>query len=551
MSVSSLQVPLALLLLLLSSSSVTRNRAVLAEEDVSTCTLCFDGSNVTFPEKKLPFLQSSFDAVPTCEEFDAYLQSKVDGSSAKCNEAQIFSPVCGCPVAQQDPCEFCRGEEMPDPDRTFPQITEIYWKEWQFRPATCALIEAFFYSVVPANSTDCDVIQDYSYLCGCSVRMSELIRRRLLLLAWLPRISAVLSLFGSSFIIYDVWKKSKQQKGTTQHHLLLAMSCVDVLSSTAWVLSTIPIPAKYPNGQPTIYYGARGNKATCKAQGFFIQLGFASPFCNLSLAVYYMLVVLFDWSEDRIKKHRRFIIGTPLFVGLVLACAGIPFYDVSATMCYVTQHAPVFITVPISIVIFFATLITLAIYVKVYHTSSRALRWNAGSHVQSLPRRVFWQSFWYLACFYVSWPILLVIVSLPTGDLHSGFGFLCSAMFVAPLQGFLNAVYYFRQRIMGCMKSRRHSNQTLTQTGDYLTTHASSPPSTATHKKLAIAATDFPPAGEVVLAAPNFDTTTMTTSTTTYHNTAGGSWLAVASGGSKDSRAEPEETESTLENEVQ
>jgi hypothetical protein len=174
-----------------------------------------------------------------------------------------------------------------------------------------------------------------------------------------------------------------------------------------------------------------------------------------------MLVIIYGWREDRIKKYRLWIIGLPLFIGLAFACAGIPFYDVNETMCYLpnSYFGLFFMAIPILTVTFFATAIMFAIYWKVYHQERRVRRWIVGSNVQSLPRKVFWQGFWYLMCFYVSWPIILVYSYIPVGNLYIGFGLLCTTMFVAPLQGFLNFIAYTRQRIMRGMK--RYSSMGL------------------------------------------------------------------------------------------
>jgi hypothetical protein len=168
-----------------------------------------------------------------------------------------------------------------------------------------------------------------------------------------------------------------------------------------------------------------------------------------------MLVIIYGWREDRIKKYRLWIIGLPLFIGLAFACAGIPFYDVNVSMCYLlpdSDYGTFFFTLPILTVTFFATAIMFAIYWKVYHQERRVRRWILGSNVQSLPRKVFWQGFWYLMCFYVSWPIILVFSNVAVGSLYDHFGFLCATIFFVPLQGFLNFIAYTRQRIMRCMK---------------------------------------------------------------------------------------------------
>jgi hypothetical protein len=164
------------------------------------CHLCRDGSNVTLPAKKLSFLAASFDgALLSCEQFDAYLHS-IDAISDKCMQAQLTGSACGCAVASQDACELCRGENMTTPNKMLPQYeTDLakLFTEWYFNPPTCELIEAVLYNEVGAGTSVCLSNQDFGYFCGCS-GFSETASYRRSLLAWLPRISSILSIFVSS-----------------------------------------------------------------------------------------------------------------------------------------------------------------------------------------------------------------------------------------------------------------------------------------------------------------------------------------------------------------
>ena len=81
------------------------------------------------------------------------------------------------------------------------------------------------------------------------------------------------------------------------------------------------------------YYveGSKGNNATCKAQGFFIQMGTIAAFINVSLAVFYFCVIKLAWGEMRVNKIRRWLLLCPITVGLAFAFAGIPFYEMVCT----------------------------------------------------------------------------------------------------------------------------------------------------------------------------------------------------------------------------
>jgi hypothetical protein len=70
---------------------------------------------------------------------------------------------------------------------------------------------------------------------------------------------------------------------------MLGMSIFDVIGAIAWGLTTAPIPMYSKYGTPSSIYGSIGNNASCKAQGFFIQLNFTSIFYNITLSTYYLL----------------------------------------------------------------------------------------------------------------------------------------------------------------------------------------------------------------------------------------------------------------------
>jgi hypothetical protein len=262
----------------------------------------------------------------------------------------------------------------------------------------------------------------------------------------MPRISAILSFLGSAFIIYDVLLKKRNR--TAQHQLLVCLSAIDCMSSVAWALSSVPLPMYDDEGFPSGYPGAKGSPATCTAQGFFIQLGTASPFYNLAVAVYYSAIINYEWTEERIAKYRLWLIGIPVLCGLILACAGIPFYGPNAVMCYVLEHEVWFLVVPLSVVIVFATLMMTRIFLKVFRQERRVRKYSMSS--QRMSRRVFWQGFWYLACFYVSWPVVIAWIFLDDSFLFSDkhFHFMCCALVMAPLQGFLNFLSYIRVRLL-------------------------------------------------------------------------------------------------------
>jgi hypothetical protein len=93
-------------------------------------------------------------------------------------------------------------------------------------------------------------------------------------LAITPKITGLLSILGSSWIVVEVLTQENKCKNV-YNRLMCAMSFFDVMSSFALFASTWPIPKET---EGIIF--AVGNQKTCVAQGFLIQAGTIVPFCT-------------------------------------------------------------------------------------------------------------------------------------------------------------------------------------------------------------------------------------------------------------------------------
>jgi hypothetical protein len=120
---------------------------------------------------------------------------------------------------------------------------------------------------------------------------------------------------GSCFIIYDT-TKTREIRRKVVNQLMLVLSIFDMIGSCAYAFTTLPLPAE------DYVYGSHGNDATCKVQGFFIQVGTISAYVNVSLAVYYLLVVKMGTSERELKKKLIWLVSCPIVVGMTFAFAG-------------------------------------------------------------------------------------------------------------------------------------------------------------------------------------------------------------------------------------
>jgi hypothetical protein len=115
-----------------------------------------------------------------------------------------------------------------------------------------------------------------------------------------PKFTATASVVGSSLIIRDIFiRRKKMPDGfSTRHRLLAGMGVCDILSSAAWFLTSWPVPEEIPFGLWNV-----GNRQTCSAQGFFIQLGIGTVLYNACLALYYLLVIRYGWKNKYIAKR--------------------------------------------------------------------------------------------------------------------------------------------------------------------------------------------------------------------------------------------------------
>jgi hypothetical protein len=156
-----------------------------------------------------------------------------------------------------------------------------------------------------------------------------------LLLAYTPKACATLSIPSSLFIIWEAIEDHRKGKGTAIQRALVGMSVVDVCASTAWFLSTWAVPI----GSGPL---AKGNIASCNFQGFLLQLAVGAPLYNCSLALYYLLVIRFNWTNDQLVKIERYVHSFILAFMVGTSIAGLPMtmYNRVGSVCWVVGSPP-------------------------------------------------------------------------------------------------------------------------------------------------------------------------------------------------------------------
>lgn len=147
------------------------------------------------------------------------------------------------------------------------------------------------------------------------------------LLAWAPRLPALLSLAGSLTILCAARKSPR----TMYHQLMMSISAADVVSSISWFMSSWPIP---PVGLDADIWGASGNFAACKAQGVLLIWSTTSHWLNVSLSLYYKLVIVNGWRErDFTKPIRVVMLSIPPIIGSGIAFLSYPYIVPSGVGC--------------------------------------------------------------------------------------------------------------------------------------------------------------------------------------------------------------------------
>ena len=126
-------------------------------------------------------------------------------------------------------------------------------------------------------------------------------------------ISSLVSIASSVTLIWMICR-SHFGPSTTYHRLLLGLCIADIMLSISVSLFTITTP------RDVDYYiwNARGNAASCDAQGFLLMVGiFVGVLYNCSLSFYYLAIVKFQKPDDYIReKIEPYLHGVPIVYAL-------------------------------------------------------------------------------------------------------------------------------------------------------------------------------------------------------------------------------------------
>lgn len=329
-------------------------------------------------------------------------------------------------------------------------------------------------------------------------------------MATVPRVAGLLSVTGSLTIILECWLDWFDGKDTPISRLLVSLSVADLLFSTAWIISTSASPSELEYVKGNV-----GTSDTCVVQGFIYQLGLVSEvFSNVSLALFYVLMVRFEWSNKRVKKIETLIHSSIWLIALACAIYPIPLqmYNNTWFFCWIesyplgcddlgiectrgkgaSMHALVFSLLPL-LCIAAAILAVAFIFTKLRKSTTETSSSNLQEEVQSNPvvqeqsvmssdienvkkdvsrkkkandkkqkklerqqksKRLAGDAFWYIGAY-----CLCYFPDIFASIMYYVFGvwwfqFVVFAFFLLPLQGFMNFLVFARNRKMKSSSGR-------------------------------------------------------------------------------------------------
>ena len=290
--------------------------------------------------------------------------------------------------------------------------------------------------------------------------------------AIVPHVSAPLSVIGSTFILYLMQTK-RVENSRTYSRLMLGLCTYDLLASSWTMLGSLPVVKGVGDR-------GKGNVQTCTAQGFFLYLGSMGTLAfNCCLLLYYLLVIRFKWTEDKVLKLEPYMhayaFAVPLIqngVGLVLKiynpapyahrCGITPYPSVCAVNPQVACerggkinfYITYFFVLPSMVSLGFLLVSILGICSSVRFEARQATRIYQYNSTRGATHAVVQQSIIYAVVFintYV-WVFLRYFLRRATNQrLLYAVRFLSELML--PLQGFFNFLIFIRPRY----KKIRHS----------------------------------------------------------------------------------------------
>lgn len=291
-------------------------------------------------------------------------------------------------------------------------------------------------------------------------------------LAITPKITATISIPCSLFIIVEVLRSNRRHKAIPIQRAVMAMSVFDVLASSGWWLSTWAVPKD--TEVPVAF--AAGNTGSCVYQGILLQLAIGAPLYNASLALYYVLIIRYGWTNRELIKIEPYVHTSILLFTFGTAFGLIPLkiYNHIGTVCWIIgkpqgcgnstfefsdvpcergdwawAYGIALFYGPLWLCVAFSIGAMILIYMEVRGVAQRNRRYlgNRASGLRSSvdPKQVALQAALYTAAFFITW-LPSTIWSIATWFSFAKYWLDFLSAFSEPLQGFWNMLVFIRKR---------------------------------------------------------------------------------------------------------
>jgi len=282
----------------------------------------------------------------------------------------------------------------------------------------------------------------------------------------LRSVVATLSILGSTMILISVLR-SKKNRNNMQQRIIGGMSVCDLVFSFFVLTAYLWTPPQSKSFVPGI-----GNETTCNIQGFLLPIfgaGGASLFYNASLALYYLLVVKYNWKPRDLKKIEKWLHIVPFVPYTIFSIIGaaldsfnplpkwtvacVPFPNLklgpnNPTNIAIKNMARTRLAFNIFAVAFsFCCL--LMVYLSVRKQDKRGQKWGSleGKIKVDLKksRIVAKQCLLFFLVVAVPWTFAFILVFLNMNGHYQEWMDFLDDIFI-PSSGFLNGIVYFRLR---------------------------------------------------------------------------------------------------------
>lgn len=298
-------------------------------------------------------------------------------------------------------------------------------------------------------------------------------------LAYIPKVSGMISITSSIYIIKDLMRNGYQNVTHTRDIMLMMMSVVDILSAfTSFFLGSWPAPKGMG------YYGAVGNISTCDAQGYIGNLlGGIRIAYNSLLAMMFLSVVRYHCVEARLTKMMPYFIYTPIAILAIIlmpvlikggfnfngrstcSIAPSPLNCQTDPTIECERGESMFVygeMVQLSAMVIGNICLTYAM-VMLYWTVLQIERQMDRYDIEGCTNRrhskqVGVQGIFYVVAFYLTYLPMLIGVLLSIMGKHDPVWLSLTVATIQPLQGFYNVVVYLRPRYLKNSKCHPEQN---------------------------------------------------------------------------------------------